>query len=414
MRLKVLPAIFSRAEESVAFDQPAVVVGLAEREQRLTEFLDEGPHPEQVLLQGADEPLGAAIAFRCPHEGGRTLDPEKDEFLLEVIGHVLRAVIVAHGQTAGDRLGEPAEMLPYALADRLQGLEAGGPDMRVNADAFGRAVIDRDEHCGLAFAGDRRRQVGAPHCINLVRDDGAVVAARPPRCTGPRRGKQIILPHQPQHPAQRGAGPGMAQSCPHLAVSFAMERAGGKHTPDRRRQRLIRHRAERPAPLRHRRRRGGQVAIHARAGEPPYTADRGHAVWFAGDRRNGAAHGLRLRRAKGRLASRMAIFSFSRSRSISAAPSFTFSRSLSSSSPVAARVVRTASPPARKTSCQPVSVAAVTPSSRETVSRSSPRNSRSTAALLRWRDILPPRPSATAPDPGARSASPGPVPTWFA
>ena len=79
MRLKVLPAIFSRGEESVAFDQPAVVVGLAEREQRLTQFLDglEGPHPEQVLLQGADEPLGAAIAFRCPDEGGRTLDAEE-------------------------------------------------------------------------------------------------------------------------------------------------------------------------------------------------------------------------------------------------------------------------------------------------------------------------------------------------
>src|SRR4051812_40743761 len=29
----------------------------------------------------------------------------------------------------------------------------------------------------------------------------------------------------------------------------------------------------------------------------------------------------------------------------------------------------------------------------------------STAAVFRWRDILPPRPSATAPDPGARSAS---------
>ena len=61
----------------------------------------------------------------------------------------------------------------------------------------------------------------------------------------------------------------------------------------------------------------------------------------------------------------------------------------------------------------PVSVAAVRPSSRETVSRSSPRNSRSTAAVLRWRDIRPPRPSPTAPDPWARSASCGPTPTWF-
>src|SRR4051812_24983706 len=105
---------------------------------------------------------------------------------------------------------------------------------------------------------------------------------------------------------------------------------------------IIRHRAERPAPLR--RRRGGEMAIHARAGELPYTADRGQAVRFAGDRRDDTAHGLRLRRAKGRPASSRAIFSFSRSRSISAAPSLAFSRSLSSSSPVATRLVKAASP----------------------------------------------------------------------
>src|SRR3954447_27068160 len=115
MRLKVPPAIFSRAEESMAFDQPDVVVGVSEREQRLPQLLDglEGPHPEQVFLQRADEALGTAIAFWCPHEGGRTLDTQEDQFLLEMIRHVLRAVVVAHGQTAGDCLGEPTEMLPY-------------------------------------------------------------------------------------------------------------------------------------------------------------------------------------------------------------------------------------------------------------------------------------------------------------
>jgi hypothetical protein len=70
---------------------------------------------------------------------------------LEVIGHVLRAVIMADGQTAGDRSGEPAEMLPHALADRLQSLEAGGPYMRMNTDAFGGGVIDGNEHRSLAF-----------------------------------------------------------------------------------------------------------------------------------------------------------------------------------------------------------------------------------------------------------------------
>ena len=63
----------------MALDQPSVVVGLSEREQRLPQFLDglEDPHPEQVLLQGADEPFGAAIAFRGADKGRRTLDAEK-------------------------------------------------------------------------------------------------------------------------------------------------------------------------------------------------------------------------------------------------------------------------------------------------------------------------------------------------
>src|SRR6478609_4273561 len=199
----------------------------------------------------------------------------------------------------------------------------------------------------------------------------------------------------------------MTQSGPHLAVPLAVERTGGKHAPDRRRQCLVRHRAERPAPLRYRRRRSGQVAIHTRTGEPPYTADRGHAVRFAGNWRDDAAHGLRLPRAKGRPASSRAIFSCNRSRSISAAPSLAFSRSLSSSSPLAGLLVSIASPAARNASRQLLSVAAVTPRLRETVSRSSPRSSRSTAAVLRCRDILPPRPGEAAPDSCGRSASPG-------
>src|SRR3954452_25535807 len=132
-------------EEAVALDQPGRVVGLPEREQRLPQLLDglEGPYPEQVFLQRTDEALGAAIAFWCPHEGGRTLDAEEGQFLLEVVRHVLRAVVVAHGQTAGDHLGEPAKTLSHALPDRFQGLETGGPCMRVDADAFGGTMIER-------------------------------------------------------------------------------------------------------------------------------------------------------------------------------------------------------------------------------------------------------------------------------
>jgi hypothetical protein len=54
-----------RRHEAVPFDQPVRVVSLSERQQRRPEFFDrfEAPDPEQVLLERADEPLGAAILF---------------------------------------------------------------------------------------------------------------------------------------------------------------------------------------------------------------------------------------------------------------------------------------------------------------------------------------------------------------
>src|SRR3954470_13985109 len=121
------------------FDEPGGVVDLAKDQQGLTEVLDgiEGPHPEQVLLQGADEALGAAVALGGSHEGGRTLDAQEGKLLLEGVGHVLRSVIVPHGETARDLFGESAEAAPHALADRLERLEAGGPACSMDADALG-------------------------------------------------------------------------------------------------------------------------------------------------------------------------------------------------------------------------------------------------------------------------------------
>ena len=86
-----------------------------------------------------------------------------------------------HGKAAGDRLAEPTEAPPHALADRLQRLKAGSLPVRVDPDTFGGAMIDRDEHRGLALASNGRRQIGAPHRIDRVGDDGAVVVARPTR-----------------------------------------------------------------------------------------------------------------------------------------------------------------------------------------------------------------------------------------
>src|SRR3954469_23897672 len=120
------------------FDEPGRVVALPKDEQRLTELLDgvEGAHPEQVLLQGSNEALGAAIPLGSPHEGRRACDAQEAEFLLEGVGHVLAPVIVPHGQTARDLLGESAETAPHALANGLKRLEAGGPARGMKAHAL--------------------------------------------------------------------------------------------------------------------------------------------------------------------------------------------------------------------------------------------------------------------------------------
>ena len=69
------------------FDEPGRVVELPKDEQRLTKLFDavKGPHPEQVLLERADEALGAAVPLGSAHEGGRALDAEERKLLLEGI-----------------------------------------------------------------------------------------------------------------------------------------------------------------------------------------------------------------------------------------------------------------------------------------------------------------------------------------
>jgi hypothetical protein len=92
---------------------------------------------------------------------------------------------VAELEAAGDALGEGAEARAQGLAQRLERLEAGRPACRVDADAFRRAVIDRDEDRGLAFAGQGRRQVGAPHGVDPLGADRAVVGPRAMRPADP-------------------------------------------------------------------------------------------------------------------------------------------------------------------------------------------------------------------------------------
>jgi hypothetical protein len=93
-------------------------------------------------------------------------------------------------------------------------------------------------------------------------------------------------------------------------------------------------------------------------------------------------------------------------------PTFASRRPISASRASAGRLFSDASPPARNASRQPLSSAAVTPSPRETSSRSSPLSSLSTASCLRRADIrrrgVGPSPPAWA----ARSDGTTPAPSF--
>lgn len=78
---------------------------------------------QSSLFQRADEPLGAAIAFRCLDERGGAFDAEERDLLLEVVRHILRSVVMTDREAMGDVLGEPTDVPAHALADRFQRLE---------------------------------------------------------------------------------------------------------------------------------------------------------------------------------------------------------------------------------------------------------------------------------------------------
>src|SRR5215211_3074731 len=257
-------------------------------------------------------------------------------------------------------------------------------------------MIDSDKYRDLPLTGDRRGQVGAPYRVHRLGDNGAIVVARTPRRADPRGCEQVVLAHEPQHPALGCANARHAQPGPDFPVPLAVKGAGGQDRMDRVHQGRIRHRPNRARTPGRFGPGGGEMAVDGGPRRTPDPADAGQTIGLAAGGRDGPAHGRDLRRAKGRLASKAAILASSNSRSSSISPSLALSRSLSRSAPSVGRVARLASPAATKVSCHPVRVAAVTPSARESISRSSPRNRRNTASRLRWRDMRPPRPKPTA------------------
>jgi len=73
-------------------------------------------HSRKRFSFDTDEPLRAAVAVRRADKGGGASDSKEAQLLPEGAGHVLPAVVVPHGEAAGDVLGETAEVTPHTLA----------------------------------------------------------------------------------------------------------------------------------------------------------------------------------------------------------------------------------------------------------------------------------------------------------
>src|SRR6478736_9832604 len=144
---------------------------------------------------------------------------------------------------------------------------------------------------------------------------GAVAVAWASGRANPGGCEQMVLAHEPQHPAFRCAKASDAQPGPDFAVTLAVKGAGGQDRADCVYQGQIRHRPNRARTPGRFEPGGGEMPVDGGARRAPNLAHAGQAIGFGACGRDGPAHGRNLRRATGRLASRAAILASSSSRS---------------------------------------------------------------------------------------------------
>ena len=157
-----------------------------------------------------------------------------------------------------------------------------------------KAAPSPSGHCG--------RHVRAPHHIGGRGGDRAVVRLRAVRVAHAVRGLEVVLPHQPTHPFQRGADPRDPELRPGFPVPFAVKGRGFEQSADVAGQHVVRGGADRPTPPT---RRPGRPVACRRAytldtvARCHTTADPLHALRPPRGDRAGVLHRLDLRRAKG-------------------------------------------------------------------------------------------------------------------
>src|SRR5215831_509784 len=173
----------------------------------------------------------------------------------------------------------------------------------------------------------------------------------------------------------------MPQPGPHLTIPFAGERRRLQDTPDMVYQLVIHTGAKGPsAGVRYR----ALVPLpgDGRARDTPHAADSRQTIRLPSGGRGGLAHRLDLLCRKERSVSRRPIFSCNSSMSMVASPSFWRKRASSRSWLSSGGFFSASWPASRNASRQVVRRAAGIPSSRDTRSSGSPRNSRRTTSVF--------------------------------
>ena len=171
-------ARLNRRLEAKTLNQPVQVVERAKFFQSPNPFRHrlEVPDPQQLLLERSEEAFDTAVAFRFANKRRRRLDSQEGEFVLEVIAHELRTVIVPESESFGGGAPEAAEVLTDALAEGFQSLEARGTLDGMNAHTLGRAMVNGGEDGDLAVVeGDRCRGIDALHPVGTIGGDGSAM-----------------------------------------------------------------------------------------------------------------------------------------------------------------------------------------------------------------------------------------------
>ncbi len=183
-------------------DEPLLIVEPQPVVEGTAEILHglECAHPQQLLFERPNEPLRDAVAFRDAHERRTRRDPQESEFGLEIVTHILTAMIMPHLQARCDARGDNSELQAHALADGFQRLEAGGASRRMDTNAFKRAMSDghEDGH-GPVLLRHCAGRIGAPHLIRALGRDRPVVDPWSQHALGPAGRQEAGLPHEPQH-----------------------------------------------------------------------------------------------------------------------------------------------------------------------------------------------------------------------